>query len=71
MTLTAAIGRRNNGGLYMAKWCFTCRDNGGKFQNLTVTASNKTKKIKKGLQRASKKAAGEIAFNWNCKLIKA
>ena len=51
----------------MAKWYFSARDNGGKFQTFTVTAASKLEAIDKGLQKAKKKAAGDIT-NWNCSL---
>ena len=41
----------------MAKWNFTALDNGGKHQYFTVTAANKTEAIKKGFEKAEKKAA--------------
>jgi hypothetical protein len=51
----------------MAKWTLTCNDNGGKFQCFDVVAKDKTTAIKKGLERARKKAKGDI-INWNCHL---
>ena len=54
----------------MAKWNFSCRDNGGKFQHFTVTASDKQNAIKKGFEKARKNASGDIN-TWNCNLIHA
>ncbi|MBP5710036.1 MAG: hypothetical protein J6W84_03560 [Bacteroidales bacterium] len=54
----------------MAKWSFTAHDNGGKFQAFTVTAKDKPTAITKGIERATKKASGDIT-TWNCKLISA
>lgn len=51
----------------MAKWTFTARDSGGKYQVITVTAGNKPEAIEKGIRRAEKKAAGDIT-TWNCSL---
>lgn len=55
----------------MAKWIFNCVDNGGKHQAFTVTASDKQDAIKKALDRAAKKAAGDICGSWNVRLISA
>lgn len=55
----------------MAKWNFSCNDNGGKHQYFTVTAANKTEAINKGLEKARKNAKGDIGFNWNCSLKQA
>lgn len=52
----------------MAKWTFTARDNGGKFQCIKITANDKTTAINKGLEKAKKKAAGDIT-TWNCMLV--
>jgi len=54
----------------MAKWSFTARDNGGKFQALTIRAADKPTAIKKGIDRAKKGAAGDL-ITWNCRLISA
>ena len=54
----------------MAKWSFTCNDNGGKKQFFKVTAGDKTEAIKKGFEKARKNADGDI-YKWDCKLIKA
>jgi len=54
----------------MAKWSFTARDNGGKFQVMTVKAADKPTAIKKGMDRANKHAAGDI-IKWDCYLISA
>lgn len=51
----------------MAKWYFTARDNGGKFQSFTVTAASKPEAIDKGIQKAKKHADGDIT-TWNCNL---
>lgn len=51
----------------MAKWTFTARDNGGKFQCLTIKAASKPEAISAGLQKAKKHAAGDIT-SWNCTL---
>lgn len=51
----------------MAKWQFTARDNGGKVQTFTVAANDKTAAIKKGFEKAKKKAAGDITV-WDCRL---
>lgn len=51
----------------MAKWTYTARDNGGKYQVLTVTANSKPEAIEKGFVKAKKNAAGDI-ITWNCKL---
>lgn len=52
----------------MTKWSFTCRDNGGKFQCITIKASSKTEAIKKAFDKAKKNAAGDITC-WDCKLV--
>lgn len=54
----------------MAKWSFTCIDNGGKRQFFTVTSNSKPDAIDKGWKKARKNAAGDIT-NWNCTLIRA
>ena len=54
----------------MAKWYFSAHDNGGKFQSFTVTAGSKPEAIDKGLEKAKKKAAGDIT-TWNCSLRSA
>ena len=54
----------------MAKWNFTCNDNGGKRQSFTVTASDKQTAINKGFEKARKNANGDINA-WNCRLIHA
>ena len=54
----------------MAKWTFTAVDNGSKRQVIRITASSKIEAIKKGFDKANKKAAGDI-ITWNCKLIQA
>ena len=54
----------------MAKWTFTCIDNGGKRQHITVQATNKPDAIKKGMDKARTKAAGDIT-TWNCTLLRA
>lgn len=51
----------------MAKWYFSARDNGGKFQTFTVTAVTKPEAIDKGIERAKKHAAGDIT-TWSCSL---
>lgn len=51
----------------MAKWTFTARDNGGRFQVLTITAKDKPEAITKGHEKAKKKATGDI-ISWNCSL---
>lgn len=51
----------------MYKFTFTCRDNGGKFQNFTVKAASKTAAIDAGFKKARKKAAGDIT-TWDCRL---
>jgi hypothetical protein len=58
------------GGFNMSKWSFTCRDNGGKFQALTISAGNKTDAINKGFEKARKTAKGDIT-SWNCSLKRA
>ena len=54
----------------MAKWLYSCIDNGGKRQNIKVNAADKPSAIEKGFQMAKKKAAGDI-ISWNCSLIRA
>lgn len=49
------------------KWNFSCRDNGGKRQFFTVTASSKPEAIEKAMQKARKHAAGDIT-GWDCSL---
>ena len=51
----------------MAKWTFTARDNGGKFQVLSVKAASKPEAIDKGFKQAQRKAAGDIT-SWECRL---
>lgn len=51
----------------MAKWYFSCIDNGSKRQCFTVAASSKPDAIKKGMDRAKKHAAGDIT-TFNCSL---
>lgn len=51
----------------MAKWDFTTRDNGGKFQYFVVSAPTKPDAITKGMEKAKRKADGDI-ITWNCKL---
>lgn len=51
----------------MAKWNFTTRDNGGKYQYFKVTAPTKTEAINKGMMKAKKAAAGDI-ITWKCSL---
>lgn len=51
----------------MSKWTYTARDNGGKYQVITVTANSKPEAIEKGFQRAKRKAAGDITI-WECRL---
>ena len=51
----------------MAKWIFTAQDNGGKHQIIKVTAASKPEAIDKGMERAQRKAAGDIN-TWNCRL---
>ena len=53
---------------YAAEWDFTCRDNGGKFQYFSVKANDKTEAIKKAFEKARKSAAGDIGYDWTCKL---
>lgn len=52
----------------MAKWTFTCRDNGGKFQCLTITATSKQEAILKGIKKAKEKAKGDLSPDWKCTL---
>ena len=54
----------------MAKWSFSCIDNGGKRQYFHITANDKTTAIRKGMDKALKNANGDIN-NWDCKLIRA
>lgn len=54
----------------MAKWTFTARDNGGKFQVFTVSAASKPDAINKGIEKAKKHAAGDIT-TWDCTLKQA
>jgi len=54
----------------MAKWLYTCLDNSGKRQAITVTAPDKFTAIRSGRDRAMKKAAGDIV-RWDCKLKQA
>lgn len=49
------------------KWTFTARDNGGKYQSFTVSASTKNDAIKKGFEKAKKAAHGDIT-TWQCTL---
>lgn len=49
----------------MAKWTFAARDNGGKYQHITVTAKDKPTAITKGMERAIKHARGDIVA-WGC-----
>lgn len=51
----------------MAKWSFSCNDNGGKKQFFVVSANNKTDAIQKAFKKARKNAAGDI-ITWNCTL---
>lgn len=51
----------------MAKWSFSCMDNGGKRQAFTIKADDKTTAIKTGFTKAEKAAKGDI-ITWNCKL---
>lgn len=51
----------------MAKWGFTCIDNGRKRQSFTVTAGSKSEAEKKGFQKAKKAAKGDI-ITWECRL---
>ena len=53
---------------YAAEWDFTCRDNGGKFQHITVKANDKTEAINKAFEKAKKNAAGDIGGDWTCNL---
>lgn len=55
----------------MAKWSFSCVDNGGKRQAFTVIASSKQEAEKKAFLRAKKHAAGDIGYSWQCKLVLA
>lgn len=52
----------------MYNFTFTCRDNGGKYQCFTVKAKDKSEAIKKGMEKAKKKAAGDICGNWDCRM---
>lgn len=51
----------------MAKWTFYAVDNSGKHQAFKVTAISKMEAIKKGMEKARNKAAGDI-YKWDCKL---
>lgn len=51
----------------MAKWGFSCTDNGGKRQGFTVTAKDYHEAIKKAFERARKNAKGDI-IHWDCHL---
>lgn len=51
-----------------ATWEFSCHDNGGKRQFFTVKASSKTEAITKAFEKAKKNAAGDIGWNWECRL---
>ena len=51
----------------MAKWNFSCIDNGGKHQHFTVKASSKPEAIEKAFRKAEKAAAGDI-ISWHCPL---
>ena len=51
----------------MAKWGFTCMDNGQKRQAFTVTAKNRTEAEEKAFKKAKKNARGDI-ISWNCRL---
>ena len=55
----------------MAKWSFSCIDNGGKRQNFTVSANSKQEAEKKAFIRARKHATGDIGFSWQCRLVTA
>ena len=52
----------------MAKWTFSCLDNGGYRQCFDVTAKSKPEAIDKGMVKAKKKAKGDIGSNWKCYL---
>lgn len=52
----------------MYTWEFRCTDNGGKRQLFTVKANDKTTAITKAFVKAKKHAAGDIGWNWECKL---
>ena len=54
----------------MAKWNFSCRDNGGRYQHFVVAANSKPEAINKAIQKARKQAAGDIT-TWNCSLRSA
>ena len=54
----------------MAKWTYSARDNGGKFQTFTVSAKSKPEAIEKGFIKAKKNAKGDIIW-WECKLRSA
>lgn len=51
----------------MAKWTFTCNDNGGRYQAFTVKAATKQEAIFKAMLKAKKAAAGDV-ISWNCRL---
>ena len=51
----------------MAKWGFTCTDNGRKKQAFTVTAGNKQTAERKAFQKARKAAKGDI-ISWSLRL---
>lgn len=56
----------------MAKWSFSCNDNGGKRQSFKVTAGSKQEAITKGFEKARKNASGDInPSSWTCKLLQA
>lgn len=55
----------------MAKWAFSCSDNGGKKQFFTVTAKSKPEAIEKAFKKARKNAMGDISPHWECRLISA
>ena len=48
---------------------FACRDNGGKYQSFTVSASSKDEAIHKAFKKANKAAAGSIT-SWECRLAR-
>ena len=49
---------------------FSCIDNGGKHQVVKIKAVDKQEAIKKGFEKAMKKAAGDIT-DWECELDRA
>ncbi len=51
----------------MAKWEFSCIDNGGKRQHFTIMAPDYTTAMKEGFKKADKKAKGDI-ISWECHL---